>query len=308
MALCLRLPGVMVGTEQGDERMGIYLETFSFPDAERETSYIMEVRRTCYASFYPFKILSLRRFERIDFEPVTILYGGNGTGKSTALHVIAEKAHLEREAPYNRTSFMEDYVDMCGMTLRRPIPAGSCIITSDDVFDHMISVRELNEGIDRRREDVFNEYLENRGARFQMSSMEDYDQLRKVVRARKRTQSAYVREELGMNVRTFSNGESAFRYFTNRITEDRLYLLDEPENSLSPARQMELCQFLLDSARFMGCQFVISTHSPFLLSMRGAKIYDLDSDPVDVRLWTELENVRAYYDFFKAHEREFQET
>lgn len=287
--------------------MGVYLETFSFPDAERETSYIMEVRRTCYASFYPFKILSRRRFERIDFEPVTILYGGNGTGKSTALHVIAEKARLEREAPYNRTSFMEDYVDMCGMTLRRPIPAGSCIITSDDVFDHMISVRELNEGIDRRREDVFNEYLENRSARFQMSSMEDYDQLRKVVRARKRTQSAYVREELGMNVRTFSNGESAFRYFTNRITEDRLYLLDEPENSLSPARQMELCQFLLDSARFMGCQFVISTHSPFLLSMRGAKIYDLDSDPVDVRPWTELENVRAYYDFFKAHEREFQE-
>lgn len=287
--------------------MGVYLEAFSFPDAERETSYIMEVRRTCYASFYPFKILSRRRFERIDFEPVTILYGGNGTGKSTALHVIAEKARLEREAPYNRTSFMEDYVDMCGMTLRRPIPAGSCIITSDDVFDHMISVRELNEGIDRRREDVFNEYLENRSARFQMSSMEDYDQLRKVVRARKRTQSAYVREELGMNVRTFSNGESAFRYFTNRITEDRLYLLDEPENSLSPARQMELCQFLLDSARFMGCQFVISTHSPFLLSMRGAKIYDLDSDPVDVRPWTELENVRAYYDFFKAHEREFQE-
>lgn len=308
MALFQRLPGVMVGTEQGDERMGVYLETFSFPDAERETSYIMEVRRTCYASFYPFKILSRRRFERIDFEPVTILYGGNGTGKSTALHVIAEKAHLERKAPYNRTSFMEDYVDMCGMTLRRPIPAGSCIITSDDVFDHMISVRELNEGIDRRREDVFNEYLENRSARFQMSSMEDYDQLRKVVRARKRTQSAYVREELGMNVRTFSNGESAFRYFTNRITEDRLYLLDEPENSLSPARQMELCQFLLDSARFMGCQFVISTHSPFLLSMRGAKIYDLDSDPVDVRPWTELENVRAYYDFFKAHEREFQET
>lgn len=306
MALFQRLPGVMVGTEQGDERMGVYLETFSFPDAERETSYIMEVRRTCYASFYPFKILSRRRFERIDFEPVTILYGGNGTGKSTALHVIAEKAHLERKAPYNRTSFMEDYVDMCGMTLRRPIPAGSCIITSDDVFDHMISVRELNEGIDRRREDVFNEYLENRSARFQMSSMEDYDQLRKVVRARKRTQSAYVREELGMNVRTFSNGESAFRYFTNRITEDRLYLLDEPENSLSPARQMELCQFLLDSARFMGCQFVISTHSPFLLSMRGAKIYDLDSDPVDVKKWTELANVRTYYDFFKERQSEFE--
>ncbi|MBR3794492.1 MAG: AAA family ATPase [Clostridia bacterium] len=284
----------------------LYLDSFVFPDAERETSYIMAEKRTCYTSFYPFKILSRRQFSRIDFEPVTILYGGNGTGKSTALHVIAEKAGLLWEAPYNRTSFFEDYVSMCRMELRNHIPQGSCIITSDDVFDHMLSLRELNEGIDRKRTDVFDEYLENKRARFQLSSMEDYDQLKKIVRARKKTQSKYVKEELGMNVRTFSNGESAFRYFTNKITEDRLYLLDEPENSLSPERQMELCQFIADSARFMGCQFVISTHSPFLLSMRGAKIYDLDSDPVDVRRWTELKNVRTYYEFFKAHEHAFE--
>ena len=285
----------------------LYLDSFSFPDDERETSYIMGIKRTCYASFYPFKILSRRRFERIDFEPVTILYGGNGTGKSTVLHVIAEKARLEREAPYNRTSFFEDYVGMCRMELRSAIPKGSCIITSDDVFDHMIAIRELNDGIDHKREEVFEEYLDNKYSKFQMSSMDDYDQLKRIVRARKKTQSRYVREELGMNVRTFSNGESAFRYFTNKITEDRLYLLDEPENSLSPERQMELCQFISDSARFMGCQFVISTHSPFLLSMKGAKIYDLDSDPVDVRRWTELKNVRTYYDFFKQHQNAFEE-
>ena len=117
----------------------LYLDSFIFPDAEAETSFIMGVRRTCYASFYPFKILSRRGFSRIDFEPVTILYGGNGTGKSTALHVIAEKAGLEREAPYNRTSFFADYVGMCAMQLNRPVPPGSCIITSDDVFDHMIA-------------------------------------------------------------------------------------------------------------------------------------------------------------------------
>jgi len=284
----------------------VYLDSFVFPDVELETDYIMGIRRTCYASFYPFKILSRRRFERIDFEPVTILYGGNGTGKSTALHVIAQKAGLERGAPYNRTSFFDGYVGLCRMELRKSVPDGSCIITSDDVFDHMISVRELNEGIDKRREDMFEEYLENKHSPFQLSSMEDYDQLKRVVRARKRTQSRYVREELGMNVRTFSNGESAFRFFTNKITEDRLYLLDEPENSLSPERQMELCQFISDSARFMGCQFVISTHSPFLLSMRGAKIYDLDSDPVDIKKWTELANVRTYYNFFKNRQSEFE--
>ena len=50
---------------------------------------------------------------------------------------------------------------------------------------------------------------------------------------------------------------------------------------------------------------MISTHSPFLLSMKGARIYDLDEDPVDVKKWTQLENVRAYYQFFKEHEDEF---
>lgn len=84
-----------------------------------------------------------------------------------------------------------------------------------------------------------------------------------------------------------------------------MFLLDEPENSLSPAKQQELVKFIEDSARFFGCQFVIATHSPFVLAIRGAKIYDLDEEPVDVKRWTELENVRAYYEFFKKHASEF---
>lgn len=107
------------------------------------------------------------------------------------------------------------------------------------------------------------------------------------------------------NTREHSNGESAFLYFTDKIRENGLYLLDEPENSLSPDKQQELLEFLGNSARFFGCQFIIATHSPFLLSIRGAKIYDLDEEPVDVKKWTQLENVRKYYDFFKKHEAEF---
>ncbi|KJR48100.1 putative ATPase [Desulfosporosinus sp. I2] len=44
---------------------------------------------------------------------------------------------------------------------------------------------------------------------------------------------------------------------------------------------------------------------PFLLALRGAKIYDLDENPVDVKRWTKLENVRTYYEFFKRYENEF---
>ena len=96
-------------------------------------------------------------------------------------------------------------------------------------------------------------------------------------------------------------------YFTNKIQENGLYLLDEPENSLSPEKQLELVKFLEDSVRFFGCQFVIATHSPFFLAMRDAKIYDLSGKKACVKRWTELGNVRAYYDFFKKHESAFEE-
>ena len=61
-----------------------------------------------------------------------------------------------------------------------------------------------------------------------------------------------------------------------------------------------------NAVRFFGCQIVAATHSPFLLAMRGAKIYDLDADPVDVKRWTELENVRQWRDFFREHESDFR--
>ena len=138
-----------------------------------------------------------------------------------------------------------------------------------------------------------------------MKSLEDYEHLKKVTMARSNTQSKFVRKNIMDNVREHSNGESAFIYFADKIKENGLYLLDEPENSLSPERQQELLRFLEDSARFFGCQFVVATHSPFLLSMKGAKIYDMDEEVVDVKRWSELKNVRAYYDFFKKHEREF---
>lgn len=284
----------------------IYLSQFIFPTGEQEFDFFLGQKRTCYDSFYPFQILSRRNLRMLDFEPVTILYGGNGSGKTTALNVIGETLGLQRDTLYNRSNFFETYCRMCSFETQQPIPKHSRIITSDDVFDFMLNLRSLNEGIDRKREDMFGEYLENKYAHFQMRSIEDYEQLKKVVQARSKTQSRYVRANLMDNVREHSNGESAFLYFSEKVQENGLYLLDEPENSLSPERQQELLRFLEDSARFFGCQFVIATHSPFLLSMRGARIYDLDEDPVDVKRWTELANVRAYFEFFRKHEREFQ--
>jgi len=284
----------------------MYLDQFTFPDGDREFDFFLDnVKRTCYDSYYPFQVLPGRGLERLDFDPITILYGGNGSGKSTLLNVIAEKAEIPRDSICNKSNFFPDYVAMCGVELKTALTANSRIITSDDVFDYMLTIRSLNEGIDRKREELFGDYLEAKYSQFQLKSLADYEQLKRVNNARFNSQSRFVRRELMDNAREYSNGENAFRYFTEKIEEKGLYLLDEPENSLSPKRQLELMRFIEDSARFWQCQFIIATHSPFLLALRGAKIYDLDENPVAVKRWTELENVRIYYDFFKGHQNEF---
>ena len=285
----------------------IYLSAFSFPDADREFDFRLTVKRTCYDSVYPFHVLSAKGLGTVEFEPITMFYGGNGSGKTTALNVIGETLGLQRDTLYNRSNFFEDYTKLCRYETRMPIPVTSRVIVSDDVFDFMLDVRAINGGIDRRREELFREYQENKYDRdFRLKSIDDYEHLKQIVQARSKTQSRYVRLNLKNNVRERSNGESAYGFFTDKIGEGGLYLLDEPENSLSPMKQLELVQFIQDSARFFGCQFVIATHSPFVLSLRGARIYDLDADPATLRRWTDLEGVRAYYDFFREHKEEFE--
>lgn len=286
----------------------LYLSSFSFPDSEREFDFFLQQKRTCHDSYYPFQILSKRGFARLDFEPITILYGGNGSGKTTAINVIAETLGLARDTRYNRSNFFEDYTALCSYEFKTPPPQPSRIITSDDVFDYMLNLRALNEGIDLRREELFEEYLSDKYSSFKYRTLEDYEQLKRVNLARSKTQSRYVRSRLMDNAREQSNGESAYFYFTSKLEENGLYLLDEPENSLSPQRQQELVSFLEDSVRFFGCQLIIATHSPFLLAMKGARIYDLDADPVCMRRWTELPAVRAYFDFFEKHRHAFSDV
>ena len=283
----------------------IYLSRFTFPDKEEEIGVRFSERRTCYDTMYPFGILSKNGLSELNFETITILYGGNGSGKSTALNVICEKLGFERDTLYNRSNSYERYLSLCDFESIGDIPRSSRIITSDDVFDFMLNIRSLNNGIDNKREELFEEYLGAKYNSFQMKSLDDYDELKRVNLARRTTQSQFVRKSLPNNTREHSNGESAFLYFQEKIKENALYLLDEPENSLSPERQLELQKFIEESARFFGCQFIISTHSPFLLSMKGARIYDLDENPVDIKRWTQLGNVRAYHDFFVKHKDEF---
>ncbi len=285
----------------------IYLEQFQFPTKDQEFDFFLSQKRTCYDSFYPFNLLSNKDFRWLHFEPITILCGSNGCGKTTALNIISETLFLPRDTLFNRSNFWDTYIALCKYSLENPLPKHSKTIVSDDVFDYMLNIRNMNQGIDHKREDLFEDYLDTKYAQFTLQSIDDYEALKKVNLARKKTQSKYVRNRLMDNVRELSNGESAFFYFTQKMAEEGLYILDEPENSLSPEKQLELVQFIEDSVRFFNCQFIISTHSPFFLSLKGAKIYDLDENPVSLKKWTDIESVKAYYHFFKNHEKAFEE-
>lgn len=283
----------------------LYLENFTLASADQEWQFFINQKSKAFTDYYPFQVFPDKQMPMLTFAPVTIFYGDNGSGKSSLLNVIADKLKLKRGALYNRSSFFSDYVDLCDYTLRAPIPAESAIITSDEIFNHMLDMRALNQGIDQKREEMFADYLNHKFGDFHYRDLRDYDELKKTLETRRKTQSRYTREHLQKNVQEESNGESALHFFTERIQDNRLYLLDEPENSLSPTRQQELVQLLTDSARFFGCQFIIATHSPFVLAMQDARIYNLDAVPVGVQRWSELPEVQAYAEFFQAHAADF---
>lgn len=138
------------------------------------------------------------------------------------------------------------------------------------------------------------------------NSFDNYDELKTSCETKRKSMSKFVRERLGNNnIMEWSNGESSLMFWEREIEENSIYILDEPENSLSAENQLKLKRFIEDSTRFYNCQFIISTHSPFLLKLMDAKIYDLDDTPVVTKKWTELSNVLVYYNFFKQYEEEF---
>lgn len=299
----------------------VYLDSITFPSQQDEADYFSNSRRpTYYLSYYPFQVFPQKGLREVRFSDITIFCGSNGSGKSTTLNVIAESIGLSRDSQFNTTELYDDYVEMTEVefdindpTDRRDLMSVSRIITSDDVFNHILDVRKKNDDLDFKRSVIRREraeYKNNPSARLTHIDMEDQASIRKFrdfADMTSKSYSGYIRSRGVINERTYSNGENAFKYFTDAIKPNGIYLLDEPENSLSAQLQIELGEYLLGMARFYGCQFIISSHSPFMLSIPHVKIYNMDEAPVKVRKWTEIPSVRLYHDFFKSHEEEFSE-
>jgi len=298
----------------------MYVDSFTLP-IDLEADLLRQRARENGGQFgyvdnpYPCGLFAERGLFEIGCKKITIFYGGNGSGKSTLLNLIAEKLVLNRIAPYNSSEMFASYVEHCDYSLgyddegfEHRIPNGSRIITSDDIFDYMLAVRTNNNDISESKETAKGEWANLKfGETVKINGMQDYEAIRMQVLARSKSVSRrqFIRRTVGSEVKLNSNGETALLYFEQKLKSNTLYCLDEPENSMSPKMQLELVKMLEDMARYCGCQFIIATHSPFLLALNGARIYDLDARPVEIKEWWELENARIYFEFFEKNRQLF---
>ena len=136
----------------------IYAKKIVMPSELAEIKVIENEKRTCFNTFYPFKIFPEKQLSHIDFDGITMLYGGNGSGKSTLINVIARKINAIRYSEFNGAPLFDKYTEMCSVEYFR-MPPRSYVLTSDDVFDYVLNARFVNEGIDDRRNELFDEYI-----------------------------------------------------------------------------------------------------------------------------------------------------
>lgn len=112
------------------------------------------------------------------------------------------------------------------------------------------------------------------------------------------------------NFHECSHGESFLDLIKVRFYEQGFFILDEPEAALSPVRQMSLL-CLINELVQKGCQFLIATHSPILISYINGIILDLDNDLKETKYEdTEIYNTYKIFldDPYQMQNRLFKNT
>ena len=305
----------------------MYLERIILPSSGTEDEILyssdspigtMKGLMKCHSgNLYPFGLFPERsrgmRELVLEFNsPITILYGGNGSGKTTILNLIAESIKAMRHSAFNKSGLFYDYLNSCntetGEQCRKMM-----IITSDDVFDYLQRQRRKFEAFNEQRSRFSDEMSRRRavykkeaelgkGVSVDFDDPESIESFHKRCAIMKNTNSMLIVKKMGIDQKGQSNGETAIDFFTDQITPGGLYLLDEPENSLSPKMQLALMDFISMMADEFDCQFIIASHSPFFIGMNYASVYNLDADIIDLCDWTELESIKVYRDFFRRLE------
>ncbi|WP_027093053.1 AAA family ATPase [Cohnella thermotolerans] len=203
---------------------------------------------------YPFNIPSLRSLESLPFRKnVTFFVGENGSGKSTLLEAIAYQCGF-----HTGGGGRNNYYEL----------ASSEAWLGD--YIRLSWLPKVNSGFFLRAESFF-----------QFANHID-----EVAREDPGVYEAYG----GRSLHEQSHGESFLALFRHRFGRSGIYLLDEPEAALSPARQLAFLSILHKLQR--KAQLIIATHSPILLGYPEADIYNFDAQPIGLIEYEETEHYR----------------
>ena len=211
---------------------------------------------------YPFNIRLLQNSSAIKFDkPVTFFVGENGTGKSTLLRAICQN---------------------CGI----------------HIWDSDKRIRfEYNPYEDRLQEAIEVEWADGmvKGTYFGSQIFESFARLLDEWAHNDPAQLDYFG---GKSLLEQSHGQSLMSFFRARYKIKGLYFLDEPECALSPHTQLELKALLEEYGALGRAQFIIATHSPIIMSAKGAETYSFDGDTIKSLNYKETDHYKVYSDFF----------
>lgn len=96
---------------------------------------------------------------------------------------------------------------------------------------------------------------------------------------------------------SWSHGEGFLRVFAERCSRQGLYLMDEPESALSPARQLDLLALLAGVQDGAAAQVILATHSPILMALPGARLLQLTRFGLEETDFRQTRHFRLYRAF-----------
>lgn len=252
-------------------------------------------------NIYPYNSLRSQLGETIVFDSITLFYGNNGSGKSTLLNLLADKLDIkgaEKPRLFGKKDYYEQYLNRLTITFEddeetgwtKRVPENSYYLKSEDVLYEVKKIQQeevLREGYRYERKRVG---LSKKQVMAKQSKVKTDRDIEKIIFAQEK----------------YSNGQTAMQIFEDYLIPDGIYFLDEPEVSLSPKNQLILAEIITYHTRFLNCQFVIATHSPFLLGKLEGTIYNLDLPGMQPSKWTKLPAIKEYYDFFNQMSNQFK--
>lgn len=94
-----------------------------------------------------------------------------------------------------------------------------------------------------------------------------------------------------------SHGEGFLAFFEQRLSAQGLFILDEPESALSPAKQFEFLKLLRGLQRANTCQVIMATHSPILMALPDADLWQVERFGIRPTVLEDTAHFRIYREF-----------